>query len=277
MGSRQRTYGRQRYDQARTQVTVQNVQGRQSQGYAGNAKNNQALGARVIYTVENAGANQPRVKDSKWFKDKMLLAQAQEAGLVSNKEKQDLLADGLKENDNYCDDESIENAIFIEYLSPIGSLNDDMVEPCYDSVMLYKVKAEHQRPSGLLQQPEILVIVDRLTKFAHFLPICEDYKIDRLARLYLNKIVARHGVPISIISDRGSRFMETDTQEKDKNKAKIDKTKYGMEKVEKDKVIRRPKVKSQSPRSTKVNIRKLKVKPGKAKAEKKQRKYNLRD
>ncbi|GJZ60326.1 putative reverse transcriptase domain-containing protein [Tanacetum coccineum] len=95
-----------------------------------------------------------------------------------------------------------------------------------------KVKAEHQRPSGLLQQPEIpewkwegiamdfmtklprtssghdtiWVIVDRLTKFAHFLPMREDYKMDRLARLYLNEIVARHGVPISIISDRDSRF-----------------------------------------------------------------------
>ncbi|GJZ04676.1 putative reverse transcriptase domain-containing protein [Tanacetum coccineum] len=52
----------------------------------------------------------------------------------------------------------------------------------------------------------IWVIVDRLTKSAHFLPMREDYKIDRLARLYLNEIVARHGVPISIISDRDSRF-----------------------------------------------------------------------
>ncbi|GJV17241.1 putative reverse transcriptase domain-containing protein [Tanacetum coccineum] len=52
----------------------------------------------------------------------------------------------------------------------------------------------------------ILVIMDRLTKFAHFLPMREDYKMDRLARLYLNEIVARHGVPISIISDRDSRF-----------------------------------------------------------------------
>ncbi|GJX07609.1 reverse transcriptase domain-containing protein [Tanacetum coccineum] len=95
-----------------------------------------------------------------------------------------------------------------------------------------KVKAEHQRPSGLLQQPEIpewkweriamdfvtklprtssghdaiWVIVDRLTKSAHFLPMREDYKMDRLARLYLNEIIARHGVPISIISDRDSRF-----------------------------------------------------------------------
>ncbi|GKE24482.1 putative reverse transcriptase domain-containing protein, partial [Tanacetum coccineum] len=53
----------------------------------------------------------------------------------------------------------------------------------------------------------IWVIVDRLTKFAHFLPMLEDFKMDRLARLYLNEIVARHGVPISIISDRDSRFI----------------------------------------------------------------------
>ncbi|GJU78401.1 putative reverse transcriptase domain-containing protein [Tanacetum coccineum] len=52
----------------------------------------------------------------------------------------------------------------------------------------------------------IWVIIDRLTKSAHFLPMCEDYKMDRLAMLYLNEIVARHGVPNSIISDRDSRF-----------------------------------------------------------------------
>nr|GFA10861.1 hypothetical protein [Tanacetum cinerariifolium] len=52
----------------------------------------------------------------------------------------------------------------------------------------------------------IWVIVDRLTKSAHFLPMREDYKVDRLARLYLNEIVARHGVPISSISNRDSRF-----------------------------------------------------------------------
>ncbi|GJZ38194.1 putative reverse transcriptase domain-containing protein [Tanacetum coccineum] len=52
----------------------------------------------------------------------------------------------------------------------------------------------------------IWVIVDRLTKSAHFLPMREDYKMDRLARLYLKEIVSRHGIPISIISDRDSRF-----------------------------------------------------------------------
>ncbi|GKB57791.1 reverse transcriptase domain-containing protein [Tanacetum coccineum] len=95
-----------------------------------------------------------------------------------------------------------------------------------------KVKVEHQRPFGLLQQPKIpkwkwerivmdfvtklprtssghdtiWVIVDRLTKSAQILPMREEYKMYRLDRLYLNEIVARHGVPISIISDRDSRF-----------------------------------------------------------------------
>ncbi|GJU82819.1 putative reverse transcriptase domain-containing protein [Tanacetum coccineum] len=48
--------------------------------------------------------------------------------------------------------------------------------------------------------------MDRLTKSVHFLPMRENYRMDRLARLYLNEIVARHGVPISIISDRDSQF-----------------------------------------------------------------------
>nr|GEV02547.1 hypothetical protein [Tanacetum cinerariifolium] len=52
----------------------------------------------------------------------------------------------------------------------------------------------------------IWVIVDRLTKFAHFLPMREDYKMDKLARLYLNEIITRHGVSSSIISDRDSQF-----------------------------------------------------------------------
>ncbi|GKC30925.1 putative reverse transcriptase domain-containing protein [Tanacetum coccineum] len=98
-----------------------------------------------------------------------------------------------------------------------------------------KVKAEHQRASGLLQQPEIpelkwekiamdfitklprsssshdaiWVIVDRLTKFTHFLAIREDYSMEKLARLYIDEIVARHGVPTSIIFYKDGRFMST--------------------------------------------------------------------
>nr|GEZ10394.1 putative reverse transcriptase domain-containing protein [Tanacetum cinerariifolium] len=70
-----------------------------------------------------------------------------------------------------------------------------------------RVKAEHQRPSGLLVQPAIPEWKwDRLTKSAHFLPIRENGPLDKLARLYLNRIVARHGIPVSIICDRDGRF-----------------------------------------------------------------------
>nr|GEV00394.1 putative reverse transcriptase domain-containing protein [Tanacetum cinerariifolium] len=97
--------------------------------------------------------------------------------------------------------------------------------------MYYDLRDMYWWPFGLLQQPEILewkweriamyfvtkllrtssgndaiwVIVDRLTKSAHFLPMREDYKMDRLARLYLSEIIVRHGVPISIISDRDNK------------------------------------------------------------------------
>ncbi|GJW45046.1 reverse transcriptase domain-containing protein [Tanacetum coccineum] len=105
-----------------------------------------------------------------------------------------------------------------------------------------KVKAECQKPSGLLVQPEIpmwkweritmdfiiklpkttnfvtklpktsnghdtiWVIVDRLTKSAHFIPIRETYSMKTLTRLYIKEIVSRHRVSISIISDRDSHF-----------------------------------------------------------------------
>ena len=52
----------------------------------------------------------------------------------------------------------------------------------------------------------IWVIVDKLTKTAHFLPIKKTYTTDRLARLYVNQIVCLHGVPISIVSDKGATF-----------------------------------------------------------------------
>ncbi|GKA94730.1 putative reverse transcriptase domain-containing protein [Tanacetum coccineum] len=52
----------------------------------------------------------------------------------------------------------------------------------------------------------IWVIVDRLTKSAHFLPIRENDLLDKLARLYLNRIVARHRIPTSIICYRDGRF-----------------------------------------------------------------------
>ncbi|GKF99280.1 putative reverse transcriptase domain-containing protein [Tanacetum coccineum] len=52
----------------------------------------------------------------------------------------------------------------------------------------------------------IWVMVDRLTKSAHFIAIREDFSTEKLAKVYLDKIVARHGFPVSIISDRDARF-----------------------------------------------------------------------
>ncbi|GKF88590.1 reverse transcriptase domain-containing protein [Tanacetum coccineum] len=95
-----------------------------------------------------------------------------------------------------------------------------------------RVKAECQKPSGLLVQPEIpmwkleritmyfitklpktsnghdtiWVIIDRLTKFAHFIPTRETDSMENLTRLYIKEIVSRHGVPISIILNRDSHF-----------------------------------------------------------------------
>jgi hypothetical protein len=93
-----------------------------------------------------------------------------------------------------------------------------------------RVKAEHQRPVGLLQPlkiPEwkweeitmdfivglprtqkgynsIGVVVDRLTKVAHFIPVNTTYSGARLAELYISRIVYLYSVPKKIISDRGS-------------------------------------------------------------------------
>ncbi|GJQ89850.1 putative reverse transcriptase domain-containing protein [Tanacetum coccineum] len=50
------------------------------------------------------------------------------------------------------------------------------------------------------------VIIDRLTKSAHFLPMREDDSLEKLTRQYLKEIVLRHGVPVSIISDHDGRF-----------------------------------------------------------------------
>lgn len=50
------------------------------------------------------------------------------------------------------------------------------------------------------------VIVDRMTRSVHFLAIREDYQTEKLARIYINEIVTRHRVPVSMISDHDSHF-----------------------------------------------------------------------
>ncbi|XP_073061749.1 uncharacterized protein [Primulina eburnea] len=95
-----------------------------------------------------------------------------------------------------------------------------------------KVKIEHQRPAGLLQSlpiPQwkwehitmdfvvglprtqkgynsIWVIVDRLTKSSHFLPVKTTYSMNQYADAYVQEIVRLHGIPVSIVSDRDPRF-----------------------------------------------------------------------
>lgn len=52
----------------------------------------------------------------------------------------------------------------------------------------------------------VWVIVDRLTKFAHFIPVRIDYSLQKLVKLNVSKIIRLHGVPVSIIPNRGSQF-----------------------------------------------------------------------
>jgi hypothetical protein len=95
-----------------------------------------------------------------------------------------------------------------------------------------RVKAEQQRPAGLLQPlkipqwkweeirmdiiiglprtqaryDSIWVIVDQLTKVAHFIPVKTTYLGEKLIELYMSQIVCLHGVSKKIVSDRGSQF-----------------------------------------------------------------------
>ena len=108
----------------------------------------------------------------------------------------------------------------------------DVSEFVTKCLVCQSVKAKHQVPSGLLQPiriPEwkwdrntmdfvvglpltgrrhdsVWVVVDRLTKSAHFLPVRTDYSLDQLAELYIKEIVRLHGILVSIISDRDPRF-----------------------------------------------------------------------
>ena len=65
---------------------------------------------------------------------------------------------------------------------------------------VFKLPPTVQRHDG------IWVVVDRLTKSAHFLPIREKFSPRKLAKLFMHHIVSLHGVPVSIISDRDPRF-----------------------------------------------------------------------
>nr|GEZ91576.1 transposon Ty3-I Gag-Pol polyprotein [Tanacetum cinerariifolium] len=61
-------------------------------------------------------------------------------------------------------------------------------------------------PQTQRRHDAIWVVVDRLTKSTHFLPICKDYSVSRLAEIFQQEIVRLHGTPSAIISDRDPRF-----------------------------------------------------------------------
>ena len=111
-------------------------------------------------------------------------------------------------------------------------MKKDISEYMSKCLTCHQVKAEHQVPSGLLnplpipqwkwdniamdfvsgfpltqrKHDAVWVIVDRLTKSAHFLPVRLDYSMDRLAELYVIEIIILHGIPLSIVFDRDPRF-----------------------------------------------------------------------
>ena len=59
-------------------------------------------------------------------------------------------------------------------------------------------------PKTRKMQDSILVIVDKMTKSAHFIPVKSTYRAKDYAKLYINEIVRSHGIPLSIISNRVS-------------------------------------------------------------------------
>ncbi|GKB05260.1 retrovirus-related pol polyprotein from transposon TNT 1-94 [Tanacetum coccineum] len=153
------------------QVTVENVQGRQSQGYVGNAGKNQATWARVVNTVGNGRVNQPRV----------IRCYNCRAGVPLNDEQHDFLADTLEETDDCedlqlqattnfkadhgnaydldCHDEATTNAIFMASLCPVGSINDDMVEPCYDSDILSESYDELMSNNNVISYADYMLTI----------------------------------------------------------------------------------------------------------------------
>jgi len=113
-----------------------------------------------------------------------------------------------------------------------SGLKRDVAQFVYACLICQKSKVEHQKPVGLLtpldvpewkwdsismdfltsilntpkEHDAILVIVDRLTKSAHFIPININFPVSQLAEIYIREIVKLHGIPLSIVSDRDPKF-----------------------------------------------------------------------
>jgi hypothetical protein len=53
----------------------------------------------------------------------------------------------------------------------------------------------------------ILVVVDRLTKYAHFIPLAQPYSVQKVANIFMNTIIKLHGPPTIIVTDRDKKFL----------------------------------------------------------------------
>lgn len=113
-----------------------------------------------------------------------------------------------------------------------SGMKRDIAQFGYSYLICQKSKVEHQRPSGLMHLLNIIewkwdiisidfvnglpstpkgseviwVIVDRLTKSTHFIPIKINFPLQRLAEIYIEVIVKLHGISSSIVSERDLRF-----------------------------------------------------------------------
>ena len=113
------------------------------------------------------------------------------------------------------------------------NMKRDVADHVAKCITCQQVKFEHQQPSGELQPLEIpewkwdhvtmdfvtalprtkkghnmvWVVVDRLTKVAHFIPLRTGCSLEKLAEIYVREIVRLHDVPLTIVSDRDTRFV----------------------------------------------------------------------
>ncbi|XP_074267064.1 uncharacterized protein LOC141590366 [Silene latifolia] len=141
---------------------------------------------------------------------------------------------GLRFDERWCvpDDEELKRKILTEAHSTPYSMKKEVAEFVARCLVCQRVKGEHKRPQGKVQSldvPEwkwesiamdfivglpktqrgnnmIWVIVDRLTKLAHFIPMKDTWSKAELAKAYVKNVVKLHGVPKDIVSDRDSSY-----------------------------------------------------------------------
>ncbi|XP_073152869.1 uncharacterized protein [Henckelia pumila] len=153
--------------------------------------------------------------------DKIRIGQASDQQLLTWK-----LKDEAKGGALYTVKDGIVHHKGQKWVPAVDLLREDVM------VEAHTVKVEHQRPAGLLKplhiptwkwkdvtmdfviglpitqqrMNSIWIIVDRLTKSAHFLPVRNNFSMNQYAELYIREVVRLHGVPERIVSDRDPRF-----------------------------------------------------------------------